>query len=80
MTHPRSVALFAARPRASAVLAVLLVAIGLIIVSDLIPTSANRKYFPGHEWLLASISWAMALFFGYCAAKGRRPKTPEQNK
>jgi uncharacterized protein (DUF486 family) len=73
VSSPRLIALFSARPVASAVLAVLLLALGLLIVSDLVPTSPHRRYFPGHEWLLAIVSWGLALFIGYCAVKGRRP-------
>lgn len=80
MTRSRLVALFSSRPLASAVLGILLVVLGLMFLSGLVPTSPNRKYFPGHEWLLAIVSWAMALFFGYCAAKGRPSKTPEGKK
>jgi hypothetical protein len=78
MRSSKSVVLFSSRPLASAVLAVLLVAIGLIFVSGLVPTSPNHKYFPGHEWLLAIVCWALALFIGYCAAKGRKPERQEE--
>ena len=74
ITRSKSIALFSSQPLASAVLAVLLVLMGLAVVSGLVPMSPNRRYFPGREWLLASICWALALFFGYCAAKGRKPK------
>jgi hypothetical protein len=74
MSSSRSVALFASRPWSSAVLALLFVVIGLVVVSGLVPESPNRKYFPGHEWLLASVCWILALFFGYCAARGRALK------
>ena len=74
MNSSRAVAMFSSRPRASMVLAVLLLVLGLMIVSGLVPTPPNRQYFPGHEWLLAIVSWALALFFGYCAARGRKHK------
>lgn len=61
---------FVDRPRSSAVLALLLVVMGIIFVSGLLPVSLNRKYFAGHEWLLASLCWALALAFGYCAFRG----------
>ena len=61
---------FVSRPRSTAVLALLLVAIGIISVNGLVPASPHRKYFPGHEWWLASLSWALALIFGYCALRG----------
>lgn len=78
MPSPRSVALFSSRPLASAVLAVLLLVMGLVLVSGLVPTSPNRKYFPGHEWLMAIVCWALAMFIGYCAARGRKPKRLEE--
>lgn len=74
MPGSKSVALFAARPLSSAVLALLFLSMGLIMVTGLVPMSANRKYFPGHEWLFAAACCALALFFGYCAAKGRSLK------
>lgn len=70
MPSTKLVALFSSRPLSSAVLAILLLGLGLVIVSDLVPASPNRKYFPGHDWLLAIVTWGLALFFGCCAAKG----------
>ena len=61
---------FVDRPRSSAALALLLVVMGIISISGLLPVSPNRKYFAGHEWLLASLCWALALTFGYCAFRG----------
>ncbi len=78
MPGSKSMVLFTSRPLSSAVLAFLLLLLGLVIVSDLVPTSPNRKYVPGHEWVLAAASWALALFFGYCAAKGRNRKLRER--
>ena len=78
MSSPKSVVLFSSRPRASAVLAVLFLAMGLVFVSGLVPTSPNRKHFPGHELLLAIVCWALAVFIGHCAAKGRKPKRHEE--
>lgn len=80
MQSSKSVALFSSRPLASAVLAVLFLIVGLAFVSGLVPTSPNHKYFPGHEWLLAIVCWALALFVGYCAVKGREPKQLEGKK
>jgi hypothetical protein len=77
MPSSKSVAPFSSRPLASAVLAVLLLVMGLVFVSGLVPTSPNRKYFLGYEWLLATVCWVLALFFGYFAANGRRPKPHE---
>lgn len=80
MTDSKSVALFAARPLSSAVLALLLLVMGFIMISGLVPTSPVRKYLPGHEWLLAAACWVLALFFGYCAAKGRSLKLHDGKK
>ena len=80
MPISKSVALFAARPLSSAVLALLLLSMGLIMVSGLVPASPSRKYLPGHEWLLSAVCWALALFFGYCAAKGRSLKLRDRKK
>ena len=70
---------FVSRPRSTAVLALLFVAIGIISISGLVPASPHRKYFPGHEWWLASLSWALALIFGCCALRGLTRRT-EANK
>ena len=55
MPDPKSVALFSSRALSSAVLAFLLLVMGPIIVSGLVPASPNHKYFPGHEGLLAAV-------------------------
>lgn len=65
-----SIRVFIRRPRSTAVLALLFLVLGLVFVSGLIPMSSNRRYFVGHEWVLASISWIMALLFAYCSARG----------
>ena len=65
-----SVKVFAERPLASLILAVLMVFLGIVIVSGWIPTSSNRPYFPGRVWILAAGCWIMALFLGYCARVG----------
>ena len=80
MPNFKSVALFSSRPLSSAVLALLLLVMGVVMLSGLVPISPNRKYFPGHEWLLAAVCWVLALFFGYCAAKGRNLKLREGKK
>jgi hypothetical protein len=70
MSLRSSLAVLVARPWSSAALALLCVIIGIVAVSGLVPLSPNRQYFPGHQWLIASVSWLLAIFFGYCAAKG----------
>lgn len=70
MSLRSSLGVFVARPWSSAALALLCVVIGIVSVSDLVPLSPNRRYFPGHQWLLASLSWLLAILLGYCASKG----------
>ena len=41
-------------------------------VGGFVPTSLNRPYFPGHQWFMASLCWAVALFFAHCARVGMR--------
>src|SRR5690606_22609386 len=65
-----SLELFVKRPRSSAALALLCVVLGIVSISGLVPLSPNRWYFPGHEWLLVSLSCVLAFIFGYCAFKG----------
>jgi hypothetical protein len=55
MPSSKPVPLFSSRPLASAVLAILLLVMGLVFVSGLVPTFPNHKYFPGHKWLLATV-------------------------
>jgi hypothetical protein len=53
---------FAQRPRASLVLALALVTIGVVFAAGLVPTSPNHVYFPGHEWVMAALAWGLAAF------------------
>jgi hypothetical protein len=72
--------IFVARPWSSAALAVICAVIAVVAVSDLVPLSPNRRYFGGHQWLLASLYGLLAGLFGYCAVKGlkarARPSKP----
>lgn len=72
MSLPNTLGLFTARPLSSLVLALLLVLLGVVAVSGLVPASGNRTYFSGHEWLLAAVCWLMSAFFTFCAIKGWR--------
>lgn len=67
---------FVARPRSSAVLALLAILLGVIVLTDLVPTSPNRIYFYGHQWVLAGLCWSLAFFCATCAIKGLK----ERNK
>lgn len=80
MIRPDSLEPFTGRPRSSAVLALLLVLLGAVFVSGLVPTSPNRPYFAGHAWLLASACWVLAGFFAYCAMKSRSSSSSESKK
>ena len=63
---------FASHPGPSFVLALLTACIGLVFLSGWIPVSPNRLYFVGHEWIMAVLCWAMAIFFALCAWSGLR--------
>ncbi len=80
MSLRSSLKLFVNRPRSSAVFTLLLIVMGLVSISGLVPLSPNRSYFPGHEWPLAVLCWAVAVLFGYCAITGlkSRPGAGEQ--
>jgi hypothetical protein len=64
--------LFTARPLSSLVLALLMVLLGVVAVSGIIPASGSRRYFAGHEWLLAAVCWLIAALFTFSAIKGWR--------
>lgn len=75
-----SLGVFVERPRRTALLALLLVVLGVISISGLVPLSANRQYFPGHAWLLAGLCWAVAISLGYCAAIGLKSGIQKESK
>ena len=72
--------IFVARPWSSAALAVICAVIAIVAVTDLVPLSPNRRYFGGHQWLLASLYGLLAVLFGYCAVKGLRLRSRSSNK
>jgi hypothetical protein len=74
MSLRSSLELFVDRPRSSAVLALILVVMGLVSISGLVPLSPNRRYFAGHEWLLALLCWVLAVLFGYCGITGLKSR------
>lgn len=80
MPGSKLLTLFSSRPFSSAVLAALLLVLGLLFASGLVPTSSNRKYFTGHEWLLAMVCWVMSSFFGYCSAKGYKARLHKETE
>ncbi len=71
-TARRAIEAFSARPWASLLLAVLVLAIGALFVSGLLPKS--QKYMAGHEWYMAALCFAGAAFFTYCAVLGIRQR------
>jgi hypothetical protein len=75
MSLRSSLELFVDRPRSSAVLGLILVVMSLVSISGFVPLSPNRRYFAGHETLLASLCWALAVFFGYCAFTGLKSRS-----
>ena len=72
--------MFIERPRSTAVLATLFVVLGVVSASGLIPLSENRRYFPGHEWLLAGLCWACAVVLAYCAGIGLNSRALRESK
>ena len=80
MSLHSSLELFVARPRSTAVLALLFIVLGIVFISGLVPLSPNRRYFPGHEWILALLSWALAVLFGTCALIGKKSRPRPSKK
>ena len=70
---------FAEHPAASIVLALLLILLGLAFACGWIPDSPHRRYFPGHQWVMAVLAWLLALFFAFCAYLGFKKKGPPDN-
>jgi Na+/melibiose symporter-like transporter len=68
----RAIDEFCARPWASLCLAVLVLAIGALFVSGLLPKS--QKYVAGHEWYMGAVCFAGAAFFTYCCLRGIRQR------
>jgi len=68
----RAIEAFSARPWASLLLAVLMLAIGALFVSGLLPKS--QKYIADHEWYMGALCLAGAAFFAYCAVLGIRQR------
>ncbi|HEX9392419.1 MAG TPA: hypothetical protein VF928_13995 [Usitatibacteraceae bacterium] len=69
-TYRSTLAHFARQPRLNPVLAFLCFVLGTISISGLVPVSSSRHYFPGHEWVLAILSWVLSTWFSYCALGG----------
>ena len=74
MNSVAAIKLFSQRPISTALLAIVVAGLGFVFVIGWVPDSPNRRYFPGHEWLIAAICWGLALFFGYCCYLGFRDR------
>lgn len=70
---------FVTHPKSSVVLAVLLILIGIAFVSGWFPDSPNRRYSPGHHWLMAGLSWLVACFFLACAFLGFKQRNKNRS-
>ena len=71
-TSRRTIEAFSARPTSSLVLAIVMLVIGGVFISGLLPTS--QKYIAGHDWYMAALCGAGAVFFIYCAVLGIRQR------
>ena len=64
---------FSSQPLRSLVFALLLLLVALLFLSGWLPPA--KKYLPGHEWFMASLSAGLALFFLICAVIGFRKRS-----
>lgn len=74
MSPSRTIELFAKRPISTAVLALVVVVLGFVFIGSLIPPTSGYRYLPGHEWTMAVVCWAFALFLAWCSYLGFRRK------
>lgn len=72
MKLPTVVNTFSPQPWLSLLLALLVMLMAFLFLSGWIPSA--RKYFPGHEWVMAAICAGLALFFVVCAVIGFRER------
>lgn len=70
MRLPTVVNTFSSQPWRSVLLALLVLLMAFLFLSGWLPPA--KKYFPGHEWLMAGICAGFALFFAICAFIGFR--------
>jgi hypothetical protein len=61
---------FAARPWLSAVLAGLVILLGILSVSGWVPVSPNRRFIADHAWVMGLGCAALAVYFANCARIG----------
>ena len=69
---PISIGLFKSKPRASVALAVLCLALGVLNLTDWIPSSPNRPFRQEFGWVMTALSLVLAGLFAYCAFVGFR--------
>ena len=69
---PISLDLFKSKPRSSVALAALCLILGILNLSDWIPSSPNRPFQHEFGWVMTVLSLALAGLFAYCAVVGFR--------
>jgi hypothetical protein len=63
---------FVEHPKGSLALALVLLGIGTAFACGWFPDSPHRRSLPGHQWIMAVLSWLVAFFFLGCAVHGFR--------
>jgi hypothetical protein len=64
---------FSSQPWRSLLLAILVLLVAFLFLTESLPPT--KKYFPGHEWFMASLCTGLALFFVICAFVGFRKRS-----
>ena len=80
MRLARAIRLFSAQPWANLFLAALLLLMGVAFLAGWVPSSSVRRYFPGHEWVMAAICSVVAALLIYCWLVGIRNRNKECSK
>lgn len=74
----RAKAPFVQHPLGSLLLAALLAMMALLFAFDVFPPA--QKYAPWHGTVMAVLSGAVAVFFGWCAREGFRQRTRDPQR
>lgn len=74
MRISRAIQFFAERPISTAVLALVVTALGFAFTSSLTPPTPSYRYLPGHEYPMAVFCWGFALILACCSYPGLRGK------